>query len=190
MMILFKTVSVMLVFCAGFCTAVFAGEKLYTMERNGEFRATFSRDFSRTSFQDGGVSGKCFKAILPEGGKVYAVHSHDRQKAENVKGLYISGFFKGKGRFRMGFILYGKDNKIFWLPAPGVYSPAKQINTEKWEKHSFTLLPPENHAKNITGFLTAVVLLPGTELFMDDIQTKIITNNKNTTAKTKEEEKK
>ena len=190
MMILFKTVSVMLLFCAGFCTAVFAGEKIYTMEKKGEFRATFSRDFSRTSFQDGGVTGKCFKAILPEGGKVYAVHSHDRQKAENVKGLYISGFFKGKGCFRMGFILYGKDNKIFWLPAPGVYSPAKQINTEKWEKHSFTLLPPENHAKNITGFLTAVVLLPGTELFMDDIQTKIITNSNSKTENIKGKEKK
>lgn len=189
MMILFKTVSVMLLFCAGFCTAVFAGGKIYTMESKGEFRATFSRDFSKTSFQNGGVTGKCFKAVLPEGGKVYAVHSHDRQKAENVKGLHISGFFKGKGSFRIGFILYGKDNKIFWLPAPGVYSPVMQIDTAKWEKRSFTLLPPEDHAKNITGFLTAVVLQPGTELFMDDIQTKIISNNSKT-ENIKEKEKK
>ena len=183
-----ETICFILLFCTA-SISVFAGGKIYTMEKKGEFRATFSRDFSNTSFQSGGVTGNCFKAVLPEGGKVYAVHSHDRQKAENVKGLYISGFFKGKGSFRIGFILYGKDNKIFWLPAPGVYSPVMQIHTEKWEKRSFTLLPPADHAENITGFLTAVVLQPGTELYMDDIQTKIITNNSKT-ENIKEKEKK
>ena len=63
-----------------------------------------------------------------------------------------------------------------------------QIDTAKWEKRSFTLLPPEKYAENITGFLTAVVLQPGTELFMDDIQTKIINNSK--TENIKEKEKK
>lgn len=161
-----------------------ATEHLFTMEKAGEFRATFQRDFAKTSFIAPGVSGKCFKAILPAGEKIYAVHSLLKQKAENVRSLYISGYFKGRGSFRIGFILYGKDHKIFWLPAPGVYSPVIKLDTQKWEKHSFTLEVPEKYAENITGFLTAIVLLPGTELYMDDIQTKIINN----TEKKKEKE--
>ncbi|MBO4303434.1 MAG: hypothetical protein J6A21_02500 [Lentisphaeria bacterium] len=157
-----------------FLLAAAGQEHTFSMEKNGEFRATFQRDFSKTSFVPGGVSGRCFKAVLPEGGKIYAVHSALKQKAEDVNELDFSGFFKGKGSFRIGFILYGEDGKIFWLPAPGVYSPVMKIDSETWEKRSFVLRPEEKHARRITGFLTAVVLLPGTELCMDEIHTKIV----------------
>ena len=151
-------------------------EYLYSMEKNTDFRATFKQDFDKVSYVPGGVTGRCFKAVvLANAKKGYAVHSGNRQYTNFPEELHVSGMFKGKGTFAIGFIVYNRKGKIYWITkAPGSYSSHFTINSDKWEKKSFIFRPSEENVREITGFLTMVSLSPGAEIYMDDIRTKIV----------------
>ena len=151
-------------------------EYLYSMEKNTDFRATFIQDFDKVSYVPGGVTGRCFKAVvLANAKKGYAVHSGNRQYTNFPEELHVSGMFKGKGTFAIGFIVYNRKGKIYWITkAPGSYSSHFTINSDKWETKSFIFRPSEENVREITGFLTAVFLSPDSEIYMDDIRTKIV----------------
>ena len=149
-------------------------EHIYTMEKKDDLRATFERDFKKVSYIPNGVTGLCFRAIVPTGTKPYAVHSCQRQYTKFPVQLRISGMFKGHGTIYIGFIVYDQQGKIYWITkAPGSYSPPITIDTDKWEKKSFTFCPSEENVQKISGFLTMISLQAGSEIFMDDIQTLI-----------------
>ena len=164
-------------FCGLFSCVLHAqSEHVYSMEKNSDFRATFQRDFNKVSYVPGGVTGRCFKAVVPaDSKKGYAVHSVSRQYTNCPVELHVSGMFKGKGTFSIGFIVYNRQGKIYWITkAPGSYSPRFTIDSDQWEKKSFVFRPSEENVREITGFLTMVSLSPGSEIYMDDIRTKIV----------------
>ena len=75
----------------------------------------------------------------------------------------------------IGFIVYNRQGKIYWITkAPGSSSPPFSIHSDRWEKKYFLFRPSEENVQEITGFLTMVSLSPGSEIYMDDIWTKII----------------
>lgn len=159
-----------------FCGMLDGREYCYPMEKDSDFRATFKRDFDKVCYVPNGVTGRCFKAVVPaDSGKGFTVHSGNRQYTRFPVELHVSGMFKGKGTFTIGFIVYNRQGKIYWITkAPGSSSPPFSIHSDRWEKKYFLFRPSEENVQEITGFLTMVSLSPGSEIYMDDIRTRIM----------------
>lgn len=148
----------------------------YAMEKRSDFRATFVRDFKNVEYVDGGVTGKCFHVKVPQNHpkKGFAVHSGARQYTIFPGTICIKAKVKGKGRFTLGFILYNRNYRIYWITkAPGSFSKAVEIDTDSWVEKSFVFQPSMENVKEITGFLTAVSVRQGSDIYLDDIRTEI-----------------
>lgn len=150
----------------------------YAMEKRGDFRATFLRDFKYVKYVDGGVKGKCFQVKVPKDHRYngFAIHSGARQYTTFPGTIKISAMVKGKGKCSLGFIVYNRKYKIYWITtAPGSSSRREEINSpDKWVKKEFIFKPSMQNVKEITGFLACSGVAPGSELYFDDIRTEII----------------
>lgn len=153
-------------------------EHYYAMENKSDFRATFLRDFKYVEYVNCGVTGQCLHVKVPADHphKGFAVHTGKRQYAFFPGVVTISAKFKGKGRCTLGFILYNRMYRIYWITkAPFASSKGMVIDSPNaWVEKKFTFKPAMGDVKEITGFLPYSVVSAGSDVYIDDVRTRII----------------